>query len=269
MFTNSNKKNIIDGSNMNRVSWGRTCIDLHLLGIRKKTTIICEGNDDDKFLRKIAPQFGVDINGFEIVTCHGRTSHINTVVDALREKNPDQQFIILLDQDFSLKFEVTSKYLEFLKMKKTKVLYWDLPCIESYLFVYIAAKKLLEDEFTTFNPLFFLQSEEFAEKFSCKYTNGFIANNSHQRKDKSEPALSGTAEMFNRWKNAIEISMKPKPTVAELCAVARVIHGHTWVKKICQTTTASLIQTIQDDFNDYFPSLTTLMKDFQITAIKQ
>lgn len=265
--------------------WLEEFIDLHLLGIRDHPIILCEGEDDRAFLSKLADLYEIDMTGFDIIPVSGKTTHISTVAASIKEKFPKQKIIAILDRDFSLNPEESKDF----NGSTIQVYWWDLPAIESYLFVYNVARELKKGS----DPLGFLRDPDMRNVFADIYVSGFRTQNptkarekqdfhttvakdasneqeeaeslshlsrlqKHIQKTRPKKHVQGTFEMIKRFYEAISVLELEQPALEDIRKVAQVIHGHTWVTDVLHATTPQLIADLENDFKDYFPSIPLL-----------
>jgi len=64
--------------------------------------------------------------------------------------------------------------------------------------------------------------------------------------------------MFLLWSAAIQAAAVEHPGAKEFLAVARVLHGHTWVLKL-ETNTTQLISQVESDMFELCPDLGELL----------
>lgn len=162
----------------------------------------------------------------------------------------DLKIRVISDRDFQIPDGKDST------IPNTKLYYWKLPCIESYLFVYHCIKNRDKD------PLAFFRDEKTQWILSTKYMNGFVTKNKSSINsedltiDNCHP-LHKT--MFETWSNAIHAASKNPPTDQNIFDVAKVLHGHTWVEIINRTTTPQLINQLDEDIDTFCPDLRNML----------
>jgi hypothetical protein len=240
--------------------WLQSAVDLHLLGMKDKPILLVEGTQDQLFLRKVAPMFGVQIDSFNIVACSGRTTPLPVAIDILKASVPNQKIYTLLDPDFSVDTTQIPKFEE-LKNKADECWFWTLPSIESYLFVHHVMKCT-----PLHSGLELLRKPENLKRLATCYSNGFRTQNGD----------SDFLPMFERWNGALPIIQRNSGVTREdILEVAKVVHGHTWVELLAPKkpeekeapsqdappTTESLIAAITPDFADHCGDLLAPIMD--------
>lgn len=235
------------------------------MGIRDRPIIICEGTDDDKFLKIVAPLFNVEISAFEVISCGGRTTHISTVVDVISSAYPSQKIIVILDPDFCVNPLQMEKYSELQNKKgnKLQILFWSLPSIESFLFLYFTGKNNSSGKLTFFHKNI--------SKFAEAYCNGFRTQNLVKIKTATEETtkqISSAEVMFASWNECLTELQGSQ----NLVKIAKVLHGHTWTQVFRDepTQTAQLILEIGNDFPQYcFGQLESVMLELRKIASRK
>lgn len=99
--------------------------------------------NDEKFLKKVAPYFGINITNFVINPGGGMVGSFNTIIQAVKQIG-SRDIIVVVDQDFRVERR-TRKGEEF-EIENVYFICWDLPSIESYLFVHLVNSRLIQSE---------------------------------------------------------------------------------------------------------------------------
>jgi hypothetical protein len=75
-----------------------------------------------------------------------------------------------------------------------------------------------------------------------------------------DPKAEGAFLLFERWAAAMTAAYQNSPTESEFRAVAAVVHGRLWVEKVQHTTTAALINAIEEDIIEFCPELVKFVR---------
>jgi len=198
---------------------------LGLLDAPDRPVVIHEGKDDFCFIRAAASEMKLDVAGVIFHSSGGQAArkNQNALLGALRTLLPSQEIRILRDPDFQIEIQPSAEEV-----------YWDLPCIESYLL--IAFYRLHPDQL----PLHFTKENQ---KILCRvYIRSFQTQNEQGKSDAANRSL----DMMERWSKAMQAVQKQSTSVDELHHIARVTHGHTWVKHIVRSTTQQAIHDVPE-----------------------
>jgi len=205
------------------------------LGIYTPCVILCEGPSDPLFISTLAKHFNVDISRVQIEPSSSLCSStavqhlVSDLFSSTQLRKAQVRF--LRDPDFRLNPKTN-----------TDEFFWELPSIESFLFVYHIKQQRIKK--TPSSLAFFLDAKN-QQIFATKYTNSFRSQNKEE----------GLHHMLFNWHKAIEAAKNPEPSDDDIVAVARVLHGHTWVEDVLESTTAQLILDLQADVTALIPSV--------------
>jgi len=227
-----------EGAHLHRRPWLQKATNLHLLGIRAKYVLLCEGPSDPLFIRTLAKIFKLDISHVQLQETSSlcASTTVQDLVNNLFNKEDRNNVNVCFLRDPDFRVEHTPNDNEY---------FWSLPSIESYLFVYYCVHR--KDQ----SPLAFFLEERNQQIFSTKYANSFRSQN------RSEDAI---VFMFKAWNEAVESAKQPQPSMDHFLAVAKVLHGHTWVEEVLKSKSSDLILALQDDFSNIFPDVGVFLK---------
>jgi len=221
-------------------------IRLPLLALHPaKPLILTEGDQDEPFIRKMAELCKISTEGVQFFTGakFKDASHMKPLIDSIHRIHPGVKIRLIRDRDFIiLSDELLRKKdeMEFsVKGKNTaEVVYWDLPTIESYLFLQWCQR--------TSDPFAFLRKPGVCAKFMSKFFYCWRMQN-EQRKARTQKAKENEKEIdaCQRWLDASTLFTEASPSLEQRIKVARVLHGHTWVSEISSSNKQLLRETVE------------------------
>lgn len=192
-------------------------IDRHM----NAKVIACEGPGDETFLRHLASLVGNQLQGVTFLHMKGKNLEIKDseklLPMALQATFPTATVCVLRDPDFR-RDPPNSVIVQAQQGKPGhKLLWWKLPAIESFIFVCYC----LEAKGTNSDPLTFLRDIDQFQVFTFKYFTSLKQDTSPQ---------NGGAMWGKAWKSI----QKPlnQQAVEDYIAVAKILHGHTWVETL-------------------------------------
>jgi len=168
--------------------------------------IVVEGPDDIIFLKHVSPLFGfqIDDNNTRFLSVGGSgiaRPELDLLLAFLKGQYSKAKVRVVRDRDFS-------KPNEHSHSSTAQSITWDLPTIESYVFVYFCLTTHDQGK----NPFEFL--------CDFKTYNDFIAKYFNDLKTPQESALKPAVDSLLK---------KDKLSIDDFVNVAKILHGHTWV----------------------------------------
>merc|ERR1712130_942760 len=190
--------------------------ELEVLGlVSNRKVILVEGQQDVRFIERVAKALDMDAP-LQEVTLHPLGGQDGkAVVRALNAlKTPT---LVVCDRDFRQAARASTE---------TDIVEWDLPCIESYLFIWYYENNTAElKELFAINDMYLLDA----------FLRGFRAQNKVVKGETT--AETRDTEMFQLWSTARNLVMSNETfSKQDLVTIAQVIHGHTWVSLIKKST---------------------------------
>ena len=192
---------------------GRDDIHYHLLGSSNKPLVLCDSEEDEKFLKTLGPFFGTSMENFIVKSGDGQVDHFKLVIDSNRD------VIMVVGKDFRL--AARNKESEGLLFEKISLICWDLPSIESYLFIHFIKRGHYSLRFMQDNSSLNLLANKFMEGWLTKkyklvkQTNELRSEETNELKITSNDSNEGLKEMatndyvtmFNQWNSAVAAAM--------------------------------------------------------------
>lgn len=188
-----------------------------LLGLleTRRPIILLEGKDDGPFVERVSLELGWFQKLSQVVLHRLGGQSASTAVRVLKRENPAARVLILRDKGFEGNPPLSTEEAE--------IVYWTLPCIESYCFVtyYALYPDQLARDFKA-NKKEWLQD----------YVHGY------QTKNRKKGGLCDYTTMMKNWNRAKDVVKKPLPAdgeqiaLEELKAVAKVVRGHSWERRV-------------------------------------
>jgi len=158
-----------------------SAVKFPILGLRStEGLILIEGDQDNQFIRPLTEICDINTTGVQFLRCakYKDSSNIQPLITSIQNLYPDIQIHILRDSDFFLGTNIDrseSDQREFGKEYRIKVFYWDLPAIESYLFLDWCER--------TKNPFSFLHSDEVICELMAKFMQCWRDTNNKVQQD--------------------------------------------------------------------------------------
>lgn len=216
-----------------------SAVKTHLLDIEMvKPLIVCEGSDDVMFLQTVAALMGLSLQSVQLHASSSLCSseELKRSFEAIATHvGATTKVRYLRDLDF----RVGNK-------PGPSEFFWDLPTIESYIFVDYCEQHKNDAR----SPLAFMLDAELSKAFALTYVNSFRSQNRDDEK---------LIVMLNNWSTAVAAASQVPVTSEAILAVARVVHGHTWVKQVMGSSTTQFIASLTASILASNPQLGTLM----------
>ncbi|KAL6068927.1 hypothetical protein QOT17_007899 [Balamuthia mandrillaris] len=195
-----------------------------LLGISDlNPLILVEGDQDLLAVCKFAELCNLQVSQAQLLVgaTFLKSDHFAPLVKSINKLRPGvaTHVHVLRDPDFYM-FDIEQKAKEESKAN-VKVFYWNLPSIESFYFVYWCYLNRDKD------PFVILRDPSVLQKLMAKYMTSVRQQNPKQQEEAVELACE-------RWIQATKLLDNQNPTLEDIQAVARIVHGHTWLNKFSQ-----------------------------------
>ena len=214
LITTSNSHEVIDSIDYNHIL---AMIDPPQF-VNDKDMLFAVGKDDGYFISKMATLLGISITHVHMVnkqTCSLQQKR--QLSDAVK-KVTGHSVYFLKDPDFTAPDKVHIREAEDQKATGAKVVFWDLPSVESYLILHevIATKRSTADFLANIDAL------------AVHYFGGI----------KAQKINNNTPTVLHVWTTAVEEEKKENP---DWTKIVRVIHGHTWFELVLKKSTSTYI----------------------------
>lgn len=183
----------------------------------------------------------IDSSHFQLFSTEGQFTSptiLETVATSLLKFYKNLKIKVLRGRDFKVNIDQEN---DFNLPKGVKVIYWDFPSIESYLFVYYYMQNPKES-------IDFFNDPAKNEVLLSKFVDSYRTQNK-----KNHCTL-----MFSLWTEALNACRQDR-TNDNLKKIAKVIHDHTWVEFI-NSTTPKLIN-LNNKIFEYFPELEKFIRE--------
>lgn len=246
-------------------------IQLGLLGIRSQgIVLITEGQDDKPFITAMAELFSISYSHVQFLPIGTQQRSLTATVTALRELCPQLRVRIIRDRDFCFLDPDERRREELAKITTSKgmflpstdscltnstdvlLYYWELPVIESYLF--LAWCKTQSNPFSFLNQPYYFEKKPVPaiEALAAKFFNCVSVTNPKSN-------LKSYSVALQHWADALT-AMKDPSNENTPATVVKVLHGHTWTS-IIQKSNLQLIREISAaTMRAVYPSLETQLQ---------
>jgi len=228
-----------------------TAVKFPILGLRNtESLLIIEGDQDYQFIKVLTECFKINTTGVQFLTCakFKDASHFKPLVSSIQQLHPRIRIHVIRDNDFFIGNRddlSNSDEKEFANkgVNNVKVFYWDLPTIESYLF--------LDWCKCTHDPFSFLKKDGVISQVMAKYFCCWRDTNSKIRKDFKSPETKAC----DLWLDAMKVFDNSNPSQEDCLKVARVLHGHLWIQLTHISRHDLLRELYSNNIVNVYPSL--------------
>jgi len=263
MIVTSNSKHVIDcfnnrivlsAENPSIIHWDTSDSEvIHLTASisSNKPVIFLDGNNDVDFVCQVCPNW---INEYQFISSRGRKEICKLFIDEYAKPNK-LKVICLRDKEFILPELIEYQVNQEEKEMGVPVVYWKLPCIESYLILHLFLSQDPNEMIGKFKK--YANSLIQSTQYFMGVTQGVnkLLENSNQKNIQNNIA--------SHWLSALAEIDQPSPDWRK---IVEVIHGHTWLNQYISTErpilTLDLLAFIfKSNNNDLHPVVRSLLNE--------